>query len=73
MNVYSGYKASFLYAGTFPDHLKPNEYLKKLNLILKDDGRLRMLMKTLVGTSCTCKKAEDIVVSQFMVYRHNMI
>jgi len=48
-------------ARTFPDHLKPNEYLKKLNLILKDDGRLRMLMKTLVGTSCTCKKAEDIV------------
>ncbi|XP_012945070.1 sister chromatid cohesion protein PDS5 homolog A-B isoform X1 [Aplysia californica] len=48
-------------ARTFPEHLKPNEYLKKLNLILKDDSRLRLLMKTLVGPSCTCKKAEEIV------------
>jgi len=48
-------------ARTFPDHLKPNEYLKKLNLMLKDDRRLRVLMKTLVGPSCTCKKAEEIV------------
>ncbi|BFZ14836.1 hypothetical protein BsWGS_17875 [Bradybaena similaris] len=48
-------------ARTFPDHLKPTDYLKKFNLMLKDDTRLRLLVKTLVGGSCTCKKAEEIV------------
>ncbi|GFO14487.1 sister chromatid cohesion protein pds5 homolog b [Plakobranchus ocellatus] len=46
---------------TFPDHLKPQEYLKKFNIMLKDDARLRLQIKTLVGPSCTCKKAEEIV------------
>lgn len=46
---------------TFPDILKPQEYLKKFNIMLKDDARLRLQMKTLVGPSCTCKKAEEIV------------
>ncbi|KAK3738251.1 hypothetical protein RRG08_039662 [Elysia crispata] len=46
---------------TFPDTLKPQEYLKKFNIMLKDDARLRLQIKTLVGPSCTCKKAEEIV------------
>lgn len=45
-----------------PEQLKPQEYLKKFNLMIKDDARLRLLVKTLVGPSCTCKKAEEIVV-----------
>ncbi|XP_059168056.1 sister chromatid cohesion protein PDS5 homolog A-B-like isoform X2 [Physella acuta] len=46
---------------TMPEQLKPQEYLKKFNLMIKDDARLRLLVKTLVGPSCTCKKAEEIV------------
>ncbi|XP_076468516.1 sister chromatid cohesion protein PDS5 homolog A-like isoform X1 [Babylonia areolata] len=48
-------------ARTLPEQQKPNEYIKKLNLSLKDDRRMRQLFKTLVGNDCTCKKAEDIV------------
>ncbi|XP_055894308.1 sister chromatid cohesion protein PDS5 homolog A-B-like isoform X1 [Biomphalaria glabrata] len=48
-------------ARTMSDLLRPQECLKKFNLLLKDDARLRLLMKTLVGSSCTCKKAEEIV------------
>ncbi|KAH9494579.1 Sister chromatid cohesion protein PDS5 B [Bulinus truncatus] len=48
-------------ARTMSDMLRPQEYLKKFNLLLKDDARLRLLLKTLVGSSCTCKKAEEIV------------
>lgn len=48
-------------ARTLPESVKPHENLKKLNLMLKDDARLRMLFKTLVGPNCSCKKAEEIV------------
>jgi hypothetical protein len=48
--------------GTLPEQQKPNEYIKKLNLALRDDRRMRQLFRTLVEPDCTCKKAEDTVV-----------
>ncbi|KAK7097021.1 sister chromatid cohesion protein PDS5 homolog A-like [Littorina saxatilis] len=48
-------------ARTLPEQQKPNEYIKKLNLSLRDDRRMRQLFRTLVATDCTCKKAEDTV------------
>lgn len=48
-------------ARSLPEQQKPNEYIKKLNISLRDDKRMRQLFRTLVGTECTCKKAEDTV------------
>ncbi|KAK7496569.1 hypothetical protein BaRGS_00012221, partial [Batillaria attramentaria] len=48
-------------ARTLPEQQKPTEYIKKLNISLRDDRRMRQLFRALVGTDCTCKKAEDTV------------
>ena len=48
--------------GTLPETQKPNEHIKKLNISLKDDRRMRQLFRILISSDCTCKKAEDTVV-----------
>ncbi|XP_025084821.1 sister chromatid cohesion protein PDS5 homolog A-like [Pomacea canaliculata] len=48
-------------ARTLPEQQKPHDYIKKLNISLRDDRRMRYLFKTLVGTDCSCKRAEDTV------------
>ncbi|XP_052794341.1 sister chromatid cohesion protein PDS5 homolog A-like isoform X2 [Mya arenaria] len=46
---------------TLPDQPKALEQLKKLNELLRDDKRLRNLMRYLVSPDCNCRKANENV------------
>ncbi|KAH3839436.1 hypothetical protein DPMN_112867, partial [Dreissena polymorpha] len=46
---------------TLPDPPKSLEQLKKLQELLRDDKRLRSLVRYLVSAECTCRKANDNV------------
>ncbi|KAK6173333.1 hypothetical protein SNE40_016804 [Patella caerulea] len=48
-------------ARSLPEQQKPQEQLKKFNIILRDDRRMRNLLKMIISPECTCKKAEEIV------------
>lgn len=52
-------------AETLPDPPKALDQLKKLNELMRDDKRLRALMKYLVSSDCNCRKANDNVVRSF--------
>ena len=51
-------------SGFLPEPARSLEYLKKFNEILKDDNRLRGFLIKMVHPDCTCKKAEEYVVSE---------
>ncbi|XP_071087825.1 sister chromatid cohesion protein PDS5 homolog B-like [Haliotis cracherodii] len=46
---------------TLPEQQKPQEYLKKFSQKLRDDKRMRHLLKVVVHPECSCKKAEEAV------------
>ncbi|KAL4230738.1 Sister chromatid cohesion protein PDS5 A [Mactra antiquata] len=48
-------------ARTLPDQQKALEQVKKLNELMRDDRRLRLLMRYLVSPDCNCRKANDNV------------
>ncbi|XP_041360337.1 sister chromatid cohesion protein PDS5 homolog A-B-like isoform X3 [Gigantopelta aegis] len=48
-------------ARTLPESQKPQEYMKKFCQILKTDQRMRGLLKLIIGSECTCQKAETAV------------
>ena len=54
--------------GGLPDPTKANEYIKKFNEIVHEDTRIRGYLIKLTSTDCTCKKAEECVVSRTPTY-----
>lgn len=52
-----------LLTGTLPETGKAIEHLKKFCQIIKDDKRLRSYLIKILSQDCTCKKAQDLVVS----------
>ena len=57
------YHLCILSPGTLPDYPKSQEQLKKFIDILREDKRLKVYMAYLVSCECTCKRANDTVVS----------
>ena len=53
-----------MFAETLPDSPKSLEQLKRFIDILREDKRIRTYMGSLVSADCTCKKANDMVVSK---------
>ena len=54
--------------GNLPDMSKAQEYMKKFNKSLMEDTRLRAHVTHLVGPDCSCKKAEEHVVSSPLLF-----
>ena len=49
--------------GGLPDPSKALEYIKKFNQIVSEDNRIRGFLIKMTSPDCTCKKAEECVVS----------
>jgi len=59
----------FLTAGNLPDPVKAQEHMRRFSKMIQDDGRVRTQLTKLLSTDCTCKRAEECVVS---VSGHNL-
>lgn len=46
-----------------PDPGKAQDFMKKFNQVLGEDEKLRLQLEQLISPTCSCKQAEQCVVS----------
>ncbi len=55
---------SFLsFSENLPDPGKAQDFMKKFNQVLGEDEKLRLQLEQLISPTCSCKQAEQCVVS----------
>lgn len=67
--------SSFSLSENLPDPGKAQDFMKKFNQVLGEDEKLRLQLEQLISPTCSCKQAEQCVVSTTAVpaIRHRLI
>lgn len=54
---------SLSFSENLPDPGKAQDFMKKFNQVLGEDEKLRLQLEQLISPTCSCKQAEQCVVS----------
>ncbi len=55
--------SSLSFSENLPDPGKAQDFMKKFNQVLGEDEKLRLQLEQLISPTCSCKQAEQCVVS----------
>ena len=67
------YNPSLLYpTGNLPEPVKGQEYMRRFSKMIQEDSRVRTQIVKLLSPDCTCKRAEECVVSD-NIRRHELV